>query len=434
MEVLGATGSTNAVLADRARAGAVEGLVVVTEHQTSGRGRLGRVLGDPGPRRTDLLGPGPPASGARGALAVAAAADRGRGGRRPGCGRRDRRCSLKWPNDVLPDGLKLGGMLVERVETPDGPAAVLGIGLNVSTLRSELPVPTATSLVLAGMVAPDRTLLLLHVLDALASAYARRGSTGRRPPRAACARTTPRAAATLGSRVRVELPSGGALEGTATAVAVGGGLVVSTTGGEVTVSAGDVVHVRPVPRRRSWDDPAVSISPKLLNEGEHVVVTTRTHVKVLIGAVLILLVTVFVAAFLAALVNDRVANDALRTALGVVVGVVAAVVVVVCVVRPFLRWYTTTYTFTEPALHPAHRLHRQGGPDDPAQPDQRRRLRDRGGRPALRLRHAGGLRRQRAGPGAAARHPPGRGGPADRRRGAAPAHRGGRDRASDDGT
>ena len=65
----------------------------------------------------------------------------------------------------------------------------------------------------------------------------------------------------------------------------------------------------------------------------------------------------------------------------------------------------------QPALRQAHRLHRPRGPHHPAEPDQRRGLRDRRDRPGLRLRHARGLRRQRAGTGAAQRHPQGRAGP-----------------------
>jgi uncharacterized membrane protein YdbT with pleckstrin-like domain len=76
------------------------------------------------------------------------------------------------------------------------------------------------------------------------------------------------------------------------------------------------------------------------------VVSTRTHVKVLIGALLVLLVTVFVAVYLGTLVEDNIANDGVRTALGAVVGAIAAVVVIWFVILPFLRWLTTTYTFT----------------------------------------------------------------------------------------
>jgi membrane protein YdbS with pleckstrin-like domain len=90
----------------------------------------------------------------------------------------------------------------------------------------------------------------------------------------------------------------------------------------------------------------VGFPEKLLNEGEHVVVSTRTHVKVLIGALFVLLVTVFLAAFVVALVRRQVDNSGVQTAVGVVVLVLTAVVLVQWVLRPFVRWYTTTYTFT----------------------------------------------------------------------------------------
>ncbi|CAA9340846.1 MAG: FIG00995613: hypothetical protein, partial [uncultured Nocardioidaceae bacterium] len=75
-----------------------------------------------------------------------------------------------------------------------------------------------------------------------------------------------------------------------------------------------------------------------------------------------------------------------------------------------------------PPLHPAFRGGGQGGADDPAEPDQWRRLRDGRGRPGVRLRDPGGVRRERERCRAAPRHPPRRGGAADRRRAAAPAH------------
>ncbi len=77
---------------------------------------------------------------------------------------------------------------------------------------------------------------------------------------------------------------------------------------------------------------------KLLNEGEHVVVSTRTHPKALIGPALILVVAA-VAVLLASRLSDS-------TVVGVVVGAIAAGVVVWWVVRPFVTWLTTTYTFT----------------------------------------------------------------------------------------
>lgn len=86
----------------------------------------------------------------------------------------------------------------------------------------------------------------------------------------------------------------------------------------------------------------MAINPKYLNEGEHVVVSTRTHPKALLGLALVLVVVVALVV-LASLVAPA---GTAGTVLGVVVGVVAALVVLWWVVRPFVTWLTTTYTFT----------------------------------------------------------------------------------------
>jgi uncharacterized membrane protein YdbT with pleckstrin-like domain len=96
----------------------------------------------------------------------------------------------------------------------------------------------------------------------------------------------------------------------------------------------------------SCHDQPVVISQSQLNEGEHVVLSTRTHVKVLIGALLTLLVTVFVAAFLAALVRKNIDEGAGRTTLMVVIAVLTVAILFWWVVRKFVNWFTTTYTFT----------------------------------------------------------------------------------------
>ena len=138
LEVLDTTASTNAVASARARDGAPHGLVVVAEHQTAGRGRLDRAWETPA--RSSLtfsvvLRPQVPAPEwpwlpllAGHALVTALREIEVPAG-------------LKWPNDVLIGERKVAGILLERVETGDGPAAVLGIGLNVSTTAEELPVP-----------------------------------------------------------------------------------------------------------------------------------------------------------------------------------------------------------------------------------------------------------------------------------------------------
>ena len=77
---------------------------------------------------------------------------------------------------------------------------------------------------------------------------------------------------------------------------------------------------------------------KLLNEGEHVVVSTRTHAKALILPGLGVLVALALALFVGGLVDSSVVT--------IVVWVLFLAVVAWFVVGPFLRWLTTTYTFT----------------------------------------------------------------------------------------
>ncbi len=91
----------------------------------------------------------------------------------------------------------------------------------------------------------------------------------------------------------------------------------------------------------------MAISAKLLNEGEHVVVSCRTHVKALFGPILALLVVI--AAAVAALVIE-IGNSTVDTTINWAVVVIALGFVVWFVVRPFLRWWTTTYTFTNRRL------------------------------------------------------------------------------------
>ncbi len=153
--------------------------------------------------------------------------------------------SVKWPNDVLLGDRKVAGILVERVDTPDGPAAVVGVGINVGMTAEELPVPEATSLAVALGSAPDRTELLVGVLAAVAEAYTA-WQEGGEPATARLAESYAAACATIGGEVRVQLPSGDDLTGTATGIDASGRLLVSHEGGTTAVSAGDVVHVRPV--------------------------------------------------------------------------------------------------------------------------------------------------------------------------------------------
>ena len=91
----------------------------------------------------------------------------------------------------------------------------------------------------------------------------------------------------------------------------------------------------------------MSISPKLLNEGEHVVVSCRTHVKALFGPILVLLLVLAGGIVLTVL---EIGNDTVDKVINYAAWVLMAVVVVWWIVRPFLKWWTTTYTFTNRRL------------------------------------------------------------------------------------
>jgi BirA family biotin operon repressor/biotin-[acetyl-CoA-carboxylase] ligase len=247
LEVRQRTASTNADAAAAARAGAAEGLVVVAEEQTAGRGRLDRGWVSP-PRAgltfSVLLRPaGVPAQ--RWAwLPLLAGVALTRTVRRLG----EIEAVLKWPNDLLLGAGrgKAAGLLAEVVGNGE-PGVVLGIGLNVSTRADELPPDiAATSLALEEAACTDRDTLLRAVLREIAGDYGLwRGAAGD-PHASGLRRVYIESCGTLGQRVRVSLPGGGDLAGEAIDVDADGRLVVDpdTGGGPVAVAAGDVVHTR----------------------------------------------------------------------------------------------------------------------------------------------------------------------------------------------
>ena len=245
VEAIPVTGSTNADLLARAAAGEPEGAVLAAERQSAGRGRLGRTWVSP-PRAaltfSVLLRPAAVPRARLGWLpllagvAVAAAIRDVTG--------LDAR--LKWPNDVLIGPGKVGGILAESA----GDAVVAGIGVNVSTGPAELPPPgpgalAATSLGLEGAASLDRARLLAEILAGLERRYRAWcqvfGDTERSGLRAEYTGLC----ATLGRRVRVELPGGRRLGGLAAALDEDGRLLVSVPpDADLPVAAGDIVHLR----------------------------------------------------------------------------------------------------------------------------------------------------------------------------------------------
>ncbi|MEU7902687.1 biotin--[acetyl-CoA-carboxylase] ligase [Actinoplanes sp. NPDC049118] len=255
VEVRAETGSTNADAAAAARDGAGEGLVVVAEQQVAGRGRRDRQWVSPpraGLTLSLLLRPG--------------AADEGRGwapapqhtwGWLPLLAGvalletvqrlAELDASLKWPNDLLirtgTGDAKAAGILAEV----SGDAVVVGIGLNVTTRPEELPGTTglpATSLRAAGAKATDRDPLLRSLLRGVAQWYGGWREADGDAEMCGLLAAYQRGCSTIGRNVRVLLPQGRELTGTATTVDGYGQLGVRTADGERRVSAGDVLHVR----------------------------------------------------------------------------------------------------------------------------------------------------------------------------------------------
>lgn len=223
MRRFGELDSTNRWLLDEARAGAREGLVAVADHQTAGRGRLGRTWeAPPGANllmsvllRPEGLSPD------RLHLVTAAVALAGRDAAREAAGVE---ADLKWPNDLLVGDAKLAGVLAES----SLPSVVVGIGMNVGW------APPGAACLGEGVA---REAVLSALLSALGDRYGDWDGVAREY-RQACA--------TVGREVRVEL-AGETFSGVAADVTDEGHLLVDVGVCLRTVMAGDVVHLRPVP-------------------------------------------------------------------------------------------------------------------------------------------------------------------------------------------
>lgn len=240
LDVVEDTGSTNADLLARHGAGVdITGTALLAEHQSAGRGRNGRSWSAP-PRSQLALSVGVDASGVPPAawgwlplLTGVALVDAIRHTTGIAAG-------VKWPNDVLVGTGKLAGILAE-VAAPD-PVIVVGLGLNVTLTPDEAPDPRATSLQMLGATARDRKQLAVAILRELSTRI--RSWQQANGPDAALVEDYRRASSTLGSRVRAILPGDRDIIGTATHVDELGRLLIDTDTEVVTVSAGDITHLR----------------------------------------------------------------------------------------------------------------------------------------------------------------------------------------------
>lgn len=245
VDVVAETGSTNADLAARARSGEPSGTVLIAEHQTAARGRLGRSWSAPAGTSIGLSMlvrpedvPAERWTWLPLVAGIAVSESLQRAAKIP--------AELKWPNDVLVRDRKISGILAERVDSADpagpGPGCVIGIGINVGLTADELPVPTATSIRLQPDAAPvSRDRMIITVLNAFALLY--RQWQGSADDTALAAAYLNRCG-TIGRRVRVMLAGEPDVVGDAEAIDTSGRLVVGTPSGRVTFGAGDIVHLR----------------------------------------------------------------------------------------------------------------------------------------------------------------------------------------------
>jgi BirA family biotin operon repressor/biotin-[acetyl-CoA-carboxylase] ligase len=226
------TGSTNRTAWDLAMAGAPEWTLVGANHQTAGRGRLGRTWEDV-PGRSLLfsivLRPTwlPPAGA--GVIPLAAGVAMATAARE--VAGIEVRC--KWPNDLLIDDHKVGGILAEsRVSSERMDHVIVGIGVNLD--------PPGNLDLAAGLGEVESSALLEAFLRAFVSGYA--------PDASAFIRSVvgayPKESATIGREVEVTTTGGRGVRGRAAGVDEAGSLGVDTPTGRVWITSGEVTHLR----------------------------------------------------------------------------------------------------------------------------------------------------------------------------------------------
>ena len=245
VEVTAVTGSTNADLLARAAAGEPEGAVLVAEQQSAGRGRLGRAWVSP-PRAaltfSVLLRPAavprarlgwlPLLAGVAVAAAVRAVAAVD--------------AQLKWPNDVLAGPANSPASWPRRPATRWWSASASTCPPGRPSSRRPAPAPWPRPRC-ASKARPslDRDRLLAEILAGLERRYRAWSQVFGDTERSGLRAEYTGLCATLGRRVRVELPGGRLLDGLAAGVDADGRLLVSVPpDADLPVAAGDIVHLR----------------------------------------------------------------------------------------------------------------------------------------------------------------------------------------------
>jgi BirA family biotin operon repressor/biotin-[acetyl-CoA-carboxylase] ligase len=225
--------STNTELARMASEGAAEGVAILADEQTAGRGRLQRAWSSPkgaGLYFSILLRPRIPVDHwplitFMAALAVGDALQEATG----------LRTDIKWPNDILSGERKICGILSEAIETPAGRAVIVGIGINLTPGA----FPEATSIAEATGIKPDREAILAALLSALTRWYSLLGEREK-----IVAAWSNRSSYATGKVVQVK--NGDEMwQGTTCGIEPDGALRLRTIEGEVKlIRAGDVHSIR----------------------------------------------------------------------------------------------------------------------------------------------------------------------------------------------
>ena len=241
LEFLAETGSTNQDLAALAKKSDLpEFFTLVTDFQTAGRGRLDRAWEAPfasSVMASVYLKPRFENSSGLGwiSLLVAQAIkqtidDLGLSAK------------IKWPNDVLISGRKVSGVLAEVSQDLD--SVVVGFGINVSQEAKDLPVQTATSLLLSGASSLDRDLILAKTLSNIKVLYSELATAGGDAQACGLRQQLLESSATIGQLVEVMFKDQESVQGKAVDIDDTGRLVVKTQTKTLVVSAGDILHLR----------------------------------------------------------------------------------------------------------------------------------------------------------------------------------------------
>lgn len=228
--------STNNEAAKQARGGAGEGLCIVADEQSSGKGRQGRMWVSErgsGVFLSIILRPRLEAKYLSLITLAAAVAVYDL--------LRDRfliQPDIKWPNDVLVGGKKICGILAEAIETRDGLAVILGVGINIRTPEQE----NATSITAEATFAAERDEIVELLVEDVARLYKRLAAD----PAAIVAMWQERSSFAHGMRVKAALPTGD-VEGITSGLDENGALRLKLRDGSLTtIHAGDVTQLRPM--------------------------------------------------------------------------------------------------------------------------------------------------------------------------------------------